>query len=123
MLEGALGSASEPSNLKKCKGRHDRIQQRIFVDGAAYLVAPLKVLFEIIYRLNIFPDQWLVAKMFSVFKRGNKKKLKTFARYQTYVVCPKFLKFNTKDNFKIQFNCNINFIGNEPHGFQKANKK
>jgi hypothetical protein len=52
--------------IKNCEG-HDRIPQRILVDGAAYLVAPLKVLFEMNYRLNQILDQWLVAKEFPGF--------------------------------------------------------
>ena len=106
--------------IKNCEG-HDRIPQRILVDGSAYLVRPLTVLFEMIYRYNQLPDQWLVAKVFPVFKKGNKNKIENYRPISNlYSTSKIFEKLILRQILLIQENSKIDFTGNEQHGFKKA---
>ena len=106
--------------IKNCEG-HDRIPQRILVDGADYLVPPLTALFEMIYRLNELPDQWMVAKVFPVFKKGNKNKIENYRPISNLCSTSKFFeKLILKRILEIQENCKTDLTGNEQHGFKKA---
>ena len=63
--------------VKNCEG-HDRIPQRILVDGVNQLVKPLTTLFKMIYSQNKLPQQWLVAKINPIFKKGVKNNIENY---------------------------------------------
>ena len=48
--------------VKNCEG-HDRISQRVLIDGMDLLIDPLTKLFPMVYRDCTIPGQWLVAKI------------------------------------------------------------
>ena len=60
--------------LKNCEG-YDRIPQRILIDGIDILINPLSQLFSLIYREKLIPEQWLIAKITPIHKKGNKNPL------------------------------------------------
>ena len=57
--------------IKNCEG-WERIPQRIFVEGIEVLAAPLTNLFNKIYEQMLLPEQWLMAKIIPVHKKGPK---------------------------------------------------
>ena len=63
--------------LKNSEG-YDRIPQRILVDGANYFVPPLARLFNMIYYQNSIPEQWRIAKIIPVHKKGNKSEIENY---------------------------------------------
>jgi hypothetical protein len=56
-----------------------------------------------IYRLNQIPDQWLVAKVFPVFKKGNKNKIENYRPKSNRCSTSKITTF-ADDNFAICWN-------------------
>ena len=55
---------------KNCEG-HDRIPQKIIKDGIEWLKYPLAYLFNQIYSQKKIPEQWLIAKITPIFKKGS----------------------------------------------------
>ena len=53
---------------KNCEG-HDRIPQRVLIDGIDILKFPLSHLFNQIYIQKKIPEQWLIAKVKPIKKR------------------------------------------------------
>ena len=62
---------------KNCEGI-DRIPQRILVDGIPILIKPLTKLFNSIYNNCDIPDQWRMAKVVPVFKKGDSKNISNY---------------------------------------------
>ena len=56
---------------KNCEG-YDRIPQKILADGASNLIIPLTGLFDRIYTQKSIPEQWSIAKVIPIFKKGLK---------------------------------------------------
>ena len=50
---------------------YDRIPQRFLVDGIEILKKPLTILFDQIYKTKLLPEQWLIAKIIPVLKKGD----------------------------------------------------
>ena len=44
----------------------------ILIDGQDSLIGPLSELFELIYRDQVVPGQWLISKIIPVHKKGAK---------------------------------------------------
>ena len=57
--------------MKNCEGE-DRIPQRILIEGIVVLLAPLTALFKSIYEQKEIPEQWKLAKITPVHKKGNR---------------------------------------------------
>ena len=62
---------------KKCKG-FDRIPVCMLLDARVSLLPPMVLLFSEIYRTCKIPDQWKVAKIIPIFKKGSKNKIQTY---------------------------------------------
>ena len=62
---------------KKCEG-FDRIPVCVLVDAVEKLLLPLSTLFKMIYEQKTIPDQWKLAKIIPVFKKGNKNQIENF---------------------------------------------
>ena len=62
---------------KTCEG-HDRIPLKILKDGIDILKFPLSYLFNQIYLQQKIPEQWLIAKITPIFKKGNKNKIENY---------------------------------------------
>ena len=58
--------------MKNSEG-DDRIPQRILIDGVEILLSPLTKLFGNIYETMTIPEQWKMAKITPVHKKGAKK--------------------------------------------------
>ena len=84
-------TAVKRMKIKNCEG-HDRITQRIIIDGIEYLKAPLAVLFNKIYKTKSIPGQWLISKVVPIHKKAVFLMLKTTGPFLIYAQHPKYLK-------------------------------
>ena len=84
-------NAVKSLKTKNCEG-HDRIPQRILIDGIQYLLDPLSKIFNKIYNTKTIPEQWLIAKINPIYKMETLKTLKIIGQFQTFALLPKFLK-------------------------------
>ena len=69
---------------KNCEG-HDRLPQRILIDGIEILINPLVELFQKIYEQRKLPQQWLFPKQHLSLKRAHPKTSKTTGQFQICV--------------------------------------
>ena len=103
---------------KKCEG-HDRIPQKIIKDGIDILKFPLSYLFDQIYTQKKIPEQWLIAKITPIFKKGNKNKIENYRPISNLCSTSKIfeklilLRINKLEKFK-----GIDLTGKSQHGFK-----
>ena len=63
--------------MKNSEG-DDRIPQRVLIDGIDVLLAPLTYLFNQIYEMKVIPEQWKMAKITPVHKKGLKNNVSNY---------------------------------------------
>ena len=106
--------------VKNCEG-HDRIPQRIIVDGVDHLTAPITNLFSLIYMQNKIPQQWLMAKVNPIFKKGNKNIIENYRPISNLCSISKvFEKVILKRIMQIQNENKVDLTGDPQHGFKHA---
>jgi hypothetical protein len=106
--------------IKNCEG-YDRIPMRILKDGASILRNPLSVLFERIYEKKEIPEQWKVAKIIPLHKKGNKQDVANYRPISNLCSVSKvFEKLIQKRLEKIGEENNIDITGKQQHGFKKT---
>ena len=66
--------------LKNAEG-HDRIPQRIMIDGAEILNKPMTVLFTLIYNSKTIPEQWKMSVIRPVHKKDLKNEISNFLHH------------------------------------------
>ena len=104
---------------KNCEG-YDRIPQRILLDGAKYLATPLTALFNKIYTEKKVPEQWLVAKIIPIFKKGIKQKIENYRPIANLCSSTKiFEKLILKRIMQIQTDNNVDITRANQHGFKR----
>ncbi len=120
----------DPTSVKLClqslKNKNtegvDRIPQKILLDGADHLEAPLSKLFNLIYNEKMIPDQWRIAKTIPVFKnKGDKKDVENYRPIANLCAASKvFEKLILKRILDIEKDSNTDITGVNQHGFKKA---
>ena len=106
--------------IKNCEG-HDRIPQRILVDGVDHLMTPLTELFNLIYTLNQIPEQWLMAKVVPTHKKGNKNDINNYRPISNLCSTSKvFEKLILRRIMEIEAENATDLTGQEQHGFKKS---
>ena len=106
--------------IKNCEG-HDRIPQRILVDGIDHLIGSLTQLFKLIYDQNQIPEQWLIAKVTPIHKKGNKNDISNYRPISNLCSTSKvFEKLILKRIFEIEDLNMVDLTGREQHGFKKG---
>ena len=63
--------------IKNCEG-YDRISQHILNKGMEILLEPAHKLFNLIYEHKRIPDQWVMRKIISIFKKGLKSGVENY---------------------------------------------
>ena len=107
------------SKTKNCKG-FDRIPLRILKDGAFVIGKPLSVLFHKIYEAKKIPEQWKVAKIIPLHKKGNKQDITNYRPISNLCAVSKvFEKLILKRLQKIEKENNLDLTGEQQHGFKK----
>ena len=105
--------------VKNAEG-YDRIPQRIIKDGINHLIAPLSMLFKLIYETKQIPDQWKIAKVTPIPKKGSKNELANYRPISNLCSMSKiYEKLILKRVIELQEMFNVDFTGNQQHGFKK----
>ena len=105
--------------IKNAEG-YDRIPQRIIKDGIDQLIDPLTHLFKLIYHTKKIPDQWKVAKVTPILKKGSKNEISNYRPISNLCSISKiFEKLILKRLLELQTQSNIDLTGNQQHGFKK----
>ena len=86
-IENIIEAVSSMKN-KTCEG-HDRIPQNILKDGIEWLKYPLSYIFDQIYRTKKVPEQWLIAKITPIFKKGNPTQIENYRPISNLCSCSK----------------------------------
>ena len=117
----------DPPSVKQCmltlKSKNtegvDRIPQKILLDGADQLEAPLSKLFNLIYSEKMIPDQWRIAKTIPVYKnKGDKKDIENYRPIANLCAASKiFEKLILKRILAIEKLNNADITGGNQHGF------
>ena len=104
--------------IKNCEG-HDRIPQRILIDGIEILKFPLSYLFNQIYNQKKVPEQWLMAKVTPIFKKGSNSKIENYRQISNLCSTSKiFEKLILQRLNAIEIIKNVNLTGKSQHGFK-----
>ena len=105
--------------VKNAEG-YDRIPQRVIKDGINHLIAPLSMLFKLIYETKLIPDQWKIAKVTPIPKKGSKNELANYRPISNLCSMSKiYEKLILKRVIELQEMFNVDFTGNQQHGFKK----
>ena len=116
-IERILESVKSLKN-KKCEG-HDRIPQKILVDGIEILKYPLSYLFNQIYTEKTVPKQWLIAKIIPIHKKGKTTSIENYRPISnlcsTSKIFEKLILLRIK---KLECLKNIDLTGKPQHGFK-----
>ena len=64
---------------KKCEG-FDRIPVCMLLDANVKILPPMAYLFNAIYQTCKIPDQWKVAKIVPIFKKGSKLQIENYCK-------------------------------------------
>ena len=105
--------------IKNSEG-YDRIPQRVLVDGAIHLASPLACLFSLIYTKNKIPEQWLIAKVTPIYKKGAKNDVANYRPISNLCSTSKiFEKLILNRIMEIQKENDVDLSGVEQHGFKK----
>ena len=117
-IENILEAVNSLKN-KKCEG-HDRIPQMILIDGIEILKFPLSYLFNQIYNQKKIPEQWLIAKVIPILKKGQNTKIENYRPISNLCSTSKiFEKLILQRIHKIEIIKNIDLTGKPQHGFKK----
>ena len=105
--------------IKNSEG-FDRIPQRILADGAEFLLIPLEIIFEKIYNQNAIPEQWTIAKIIPLHKKGPKNKIENYRPIANLCSTSKiFERLILKRLLELNSIHKIDITGNHQHGFKK----
>ena len=120
MSSADILSCIKSIKIKNCEG-FDRIPQRILVDGANILINPLSKLFEKIYFQKQIPEQWLIAKVTPIHKKGPKNQIENYRPIANLCSTSKiFEKLILKRIQAIEIFHNADLTGKQQHGFKKC---
>ena len=105
--------------LKNSEG-HDRMPQRILIDAQEILLNPLTILFNKIYHQKSIPEQWLMAKITPVHKKGQKTDITNYRPISNLCSGSKiFEKLILHRIQELEAQYGVDFTGLDQHGFKK----
>ena len=106
--------------LKNSEGE-DRIPQRILIDGMEILLQPLAVFFSMVYRDKVIPEQWKMAKITPVHKKGPRKEVKNYRPVANLCSGSKiYEKLILHRIQEIQDEENVDITNENQHGFKRG---
>jgi hypothetical protein len=119
MSENEILIAVKSLSVKNSEG-HDRIPQRILIDGYEILKAPLLVLFNKIYETKEIPQQWLISKVNPILKKGNPSNIENYRPISnlcsTSKIFEKLILLRMQSLEKLN---KIDLTGKAQHGFKR----
>ena len=105
--------------IKNCEG-YDRIPLRILKEGVQVLARPLSILFEKIYENKEIPEQWKIAKIIPLHKKGPDQDITNYRPISNLCSASKvFEKLILKRFEEIGKENEVDMTVNEQHGFKK----
>ena len=105
---------------KNCEG-FDRIPVSIIIDAIDILLPPLTTLFRLIYDQKKIPDQWKMAKIIPIFKKGNKSHIENYRPIANQCSTSKiFEKLILKQIHYLESTNNLDFTCKQQHGLKKS---
>ena len=105
--------------VKNCEGC-DLIPQRILADGIESLIDPYSKLFNRIYTQKTIPEQWKMAKITPVFKKGKKEEISNYRPISNLNSASKiFERLILIRINEIEQEMNVDLTGESQHGFKK----
>ena len=108
--------------VKNSEG-YDRLPQRILKDGISHLADPLCALFKSIYDSKVIPDQWKIAKVNPIPKKGPKSEISNYRPISNLCSTSKiFEKLILRRLISLQELNGIDLTGKQQHGFKKKQK-
>jgi hypothetical protein len=120
MSESDLDLALMSLKPKTCEG-YDRIPVRILFDARDILKIPLATLFKKIYYENNVPEQWKIAKVTPIFKKGSKNKIENYRPISNLCSTSKFFeKLILNQIGYLERTKKIDLTGIQQHGFKKS---
>ena len=120
MSESDLDLALMSLKPKTCEG-YDRIPVRILFDARDILKIPLATLFKKIYYENNVPEQWKIAKVTPIFKKGSKNKIENYRPISNLCSTSKiFEKLILNQIGYLERTNKIDLTGIQQHGFKKS---
>ena len=106
--------------LKNCEG-YDRIPQRFLIDGISILINPLAKLFKLIYSTKLIPEQWLIAKITPIYKKGSKNQIENYIPVANLCSTSKIFERLILNRInKLEVLNAITLVGKQQHGFAKG---
>ena len=118
MQTNHIMAAVKTLKIKNCEG-HDRIPQRILVDGLEILINPLTVLFEKIYDQKDIPKQWLISKTIPIHKKGPTQNIENYRPISNLCSTSKiFEKLILLRLQKLECLHKVDLTGKPQHGFK-----
>jgi hypothetical protein len=119
MGEEAILDCVKTLKVKNCEG-YDRLPQRVLKDGIDYLIYPFTFLFKSIYNTKLIPDQWKIAKVNPIPKKGSKSEISNYRPISSLCTVSKiFEKLILKQLIHLQDEKGVDFTGKQQHGFKK----
>jgi hypothetical protein len=119
MSEADVHACMNSLKLKNCEG-FDRIPLRIICDAKEHLLAPLTVLFCKIYDQKSIPEQWKMAKIIPIFKKGSKTAIENYRPIANQCCISKiFEKLILRQINYLESINKLDFTGKQQHGFKK----
>jgi hypothetical protein len=120
MGEAEVRSCLDTLKPKTCEG-YDRIPVRILYDARHLLAFPLSILFRKIYEQRSIPDQWKIAKILPLHKKGNKNQIENYRPIANLCCASKiFEKLILKQIHYLENTNNLDLTGKQQHGFKKS---
>ena len=104
---------------KKCEG-FDRIPVCMLLDANVKILPPMAYLFNAIYQTCKIPDQWKVAKIVPIFKKGSKVQIENYRPIANLCSASKvFEKLILKEIQFLENKNKLDLNGKQQHGFKR----
>ena len=84
------------------------------------LLEPMSALFDNIYKTKIIPEQWKIAKIIPIFKKGIKNKIENYRPIANLCAASKiFEKLILKQIHYLESTNKLDLTGKQQHGFKR----
>ena len=104
---------------KKCEG-FDRIPVCLINDTKESILDPMSSLFSKIYATGQIPEQWKVAKIIPIFKKGSKNEIENYRPIANLCSASKiFEKLILNQIHYLESTNKLDLTGKQQHGFKK----
>ena len=121
MLTSDVETCMSDLKNKKCEG-FDRIPLCVLSDARETLLPPWACLFSSIYSTKQIPEQWKVAKIVPIFKKGSKTEMKNYKPIANLCGASKFFeKLILEQIHYLESKNKLDLSGKQQHDF-KINK-